>query len=122
MAKVVARTMVRMGKGTVFVLGLAVALALGIVSVASTAPTGTTDLDGKDPVEVRSGSVGGYRDEAIESPGASEQVSSGGGSVGSAADSRSPMLGSSEQVSMERVGVSGGSVGSDADSRSPILH
>ena len=47
--KVVARKMVRIGKAKVFVVGLAVVLALGIVSVASTTLTGTTDLDGKDP-------------------------------------------------------------------------
>ncbi len=90
--KVVARKKVRRrGKATMFLAGLAVVLTLG-VSVASTAPTHTTDLDGKDPAEFRSGSVGGFREEAIESPGGSEQVSSNGGSVGSESDSRSPFL------------------------------
>ncbi len=122
MAKVVARKVRRMGKkATMFLVGLAVVLALG-VSVASTAPTHSTDLDVKDPAELRSGSVGGFREEAIESPGGSEQVSSSGGSVGSAADSRSPMLGSSERVSREQVSSSGGSVGSETDSRSPFLY
>ncbi len=122
MAKVVARKVRQMGKkATMFLVGLAVVLALG-VSVASTTPTDTTDLDGKDPAEFRSGSVGGFTEEAIESPGGSEQVSSSGGSVGSAADSRSPMLGSSEQVSREQVSSSGGSVGSETDSRSPFLY
>jgi hypothetical protein len=90
MAKVVARKVRRIGKATMFLVGLVVVLALG-VSVASTAPTDTKDLDGKDPAEVRSGSVGGFREEAIESPGGSEQVSSGG-SVGSGTDSRSSFL------------------------------
>ncbi len=120
--KVVARKVRQMGKATMFFVGLAVVLALGL-SVASTAPTHTTDLDGKDPAEFRSGSIGGFREEAIESPSGSEQMSSSGGSVGSAADSRSPMLGSSEQVSRrEQVNSSGGSVGSETDSRSPFLH
>jgi hypothetical protein len=89
--KVVASKKVRRrGKATMFLVGLAVVLTLG-VSVASTAPTDTTDLDGKDPVEFRSGSAGGYT-QAIESPGGSEQVSSSGGSVGSESDSRSPFL------------------------------
>ena len=120
--KVVARKMVRIGKAKVFVVGLAVVLALGIVSVASTTLTGTTDLDGKDPAEAHPGSVGGSREEAMESPGGSEQVSSGRGSVGSETDSRSPMLGSSEQVSRSEQVSSGGSVGSETDSRSPFLH
>ena len=120
--EVVTRKLVRMGKAKAFVVGLVVVLALGIVSVASTDPTGTTDLDGKDPAESHPGSAGGYREEAMESPGGSEQVSGGRGSVGSETDSRSPMLGSREQVSMERAGISGGSVGSETDSRSPFLH
>ncbi len=120
--KVVARKKVRRrGKATMFLVGLAVVLTLG-ASVASTAPTDTTDLDGKDPVEFRSGSAGGYTQEAIESPGGSEQVSSSGGSVGSESDSRSPMLGRSERVSREQVSSSGGSVGSESDSRSPFLN
>ena len=88
--EVLARKMVRTGKATVFVVGLAVVLALSL-SVTSTTPTGTTDPDGKEPAEAYLGSVGGSREEAKESPGGSEQVSSGG-SVGSETDSRSPFL------------------------------
>ncbi len=92
MAKVAARKVRRMGKkATMIIVGLAVVLASG-ASLASTAPRHTTALDVKDTAEFRSGSVGGFREEAIESPGGSEQVRSSGGSVGSETDSRSPSL------------------------------
>jgi hypothetical protein len=115
MAKVaVPRKAIRAGRATVFVVVLAVVLALG-VSAASTVLT-RTGLDGWTRSETE--------EMAPARPIGSQQVSSStsGGSFGSAADSRPPSLGSSEQVSGERVSTSGGSVGSDADSRSPMLY
>jgi hypothetical protein len=113
MAKVaVPRKAIRAGRATVFVVVLAVVLALG-VSAPSTVLT-STGLDGWTRSETE--------EMAPARPIGSQQVSSSGGSFGSAADSRPPSLGSSEQVSVERVSTSGGSVGSDADSRSPMLY
>ncbi len=114
MAKVaVPRKAIRVGRATVVVVVLAVMLALG-VSAASMVLTGTR-LDGWTRSETE--------EIAPARPIGSQQVSSSsGGSFGSAADSRPPSLGSSEQVSGERVSTSGGSVGSDADSRSPMLY
>ena len=114
MAKVAApRKAIRAGRATVLVVVLAVVLALG-VSAASTVLTGT-GLDGRTRSETE--------ERAPARPIGSQQVSSSsGGSVGSAADSRPPSLGSSEQVSGERVSSNGTSVGSAADSRSPMLH
>ncbi len=115
MAKVaVPRKAIRTGRATVFVVVLAVVFALG-VSAASTVLT-RTGLDGWTRSETE--------EIAPARPIGSQQVStSSGGSVGSAADSRPPSLGSSEQGSGERVSTSNGSsVGSAADSRSPMLH
>ena len=114
MAKVVARKVIRGGRPTVFLVVLAVVLALG-VSVASTTLAGT-EFDGKDPAEFPS------REAALEHSGGSELMSSSGGSVGSTTDSRSPSLVSREEVRREQVSPGGGSVGSDADSRSPLLY
>ena len=113
MAKVAApRKAIRVGRATVFVVVLAVVLALGVSAASMVLPG--TGLDGWTRSETE--------EIAPARPIGSQQVSSSGGSVGSAADSRPPSLESSEQVSGERVSSSGTSVGSAADSRSPMLH
>jgi hypothetical protein len=114
MTRLAARKMIRIEKVVVLLVGLAVVLALS-ASVASTTLAGT-EADGKDPAGSPS------REVALEPLGGSEQMSSGAGSVGSSADSRSPSLESREQPGREQVSGSEGSVGSDADSRSPLIY
>ncbi len=115
MARLANRTVRRAGRAK----GMLVVLTLGVASVSLI----SADLDGKDPSGIPSGSVEGFKAEALEYLGGSEQVvsSNSSGLVGSAADSRSPSIVSGEQVGEEKVSSSEGLVQSAADSRSPTI-